>query len=429
MKTFLIGALSIFFGAILLGGNCSAAEVMSWQDCVQEATQNHPDLVSAKEKLKQARIDTFISRSSSLPQISAQLSGQRSATTPSGESTTTSSNYSYSISGKQLLFDGFKNSNDTGAAKQTARSLEYAYDVTSSNVRLDLRTAFVELLRAQDLVSITTSIAARRKQNLELVKLRYQAGREHRGSLLTAEADLAQAELEVKEAKRTVFLVQHQLSKALGRKNFIPIEVKGDFQVQPKDKNRTRPDFSALAEKTPFLKELIAKKDALRFGLKSAKANLFPQIYLNGSLGQSSDKWPVRNGEQWSTGVTVSLPLFQGGSRIAEISKAGSALREAQAEERSGLDSVLFSLEQTWTQFQNAIDNISVQQKYLEANEERAKIANAQYSTGLISFDDWIIIEDNLVNSKKSYLDSQANMLIAEATWVQAKGGILGYDN
>ncbi|MDD4202596.1 MAG: TolC family protein, partial [Candidatus Omnitrophica bacterium] len=44
-------------------------------------------------------------------------------------------------------------------------------------------------------------------------------------------------------------------------------------------------------------------------------------------------------------------------------------------------------------------------------------------------FDDWIIIEDNLVNAEKSFLDAQASMLIAEAYWIQAIGGTLDYDN
>ncbi|HQP11114.1 MAG TPA: TolC family protein, partial [Candidatus Omnitrophota bacterium] len=56
-----------------------------------------------------------------------------------------------------------------------------------------------------------------------------------------------------------------------------------------------------------------------------------------------------------------------------------------------------------------------------------AKIANAQYSSRLTTFNDWIIIEGNLVNAQKNYLDAQENLLVAEAYWVQAKGGTLDY--
>ncbi len=108
---------------------------------------------------------------------------------------------------------------------------------------------------------------------------------------------------------------------------------------------------------------------------------------------------------------------------MATLSRAKAEFNQAQADEKSGRDQVIFALEEAWTQFQDAVDKISVQKKYLEAAEERAKIAKAQYSTGLISFDNWIIIEDKLVENKKTFLDSQANMLVAEAKWVKAKGG------
>jgi outer membrane protein TolC len=77
---------------------------------------------------------------------------------------------------------------------------------------------------------------------------------------------------------------------------------------------------------------------------------------------------------------------------------------------------------------QDAITNMSVQKKFLGAADERAKITRAQYSTGLATFNDWIIIEDNLVKAQKAYLNAQAEMLVAEAYWIQAIGGTLEYD-
>lgn len=113
---------------------------------------------------------------------------------------------------------------------------------------------------------------------------------------------------------------------------------------------------------------------------------------------------------------------------MATLSRAKAEFNQAQADETSGRGEVILALEDSWTKYQDAVDKISVQKKYLEAAEERAKIAKAQYSAGLISFDNWIIIEDKLVENKKIFLDSQANMLIAEAKWLQAKGGGFEYE-
>ena len=75
----------------------------------------------------------------------------------------------------------------------------------------------------------------------------------------------------------------------------------------------------------------------------------------------------------------------------------------------------------------NAAQSVDVQQKVLAAGQERSNIAEAQYGVGFISYDNWSIIEDNLVQYKKAYLTAQANALLAEAQWIQAKGETLEY--
>jgi outer membrane protein TolC len=76
----------------------------------------------------------------------------------------------------------------------------------------------------------------------------------------------------------------------------------------------------------------------------------------------------------------------------------------------------------------DATELVSVQDKFLEAAQERSRIAEAQYSVGFITYDNWIIIEDNLVRSKTDFLDAQANAMIAEASWIQAKGETLEHE-
>ena len=420
--TKLIKLLTIsLFLLCFVGNSAIAEEILSWQECLKEAKEHHPDLIAEEEKLNQAKANKAIAKSGFLPQISSQLSGKTTKTATADKADT----YAYSVTGQQLIFDGFKTVHDIDVASENIKSAQYDYEVTSSNVRLRLRTAFVELLKAEELLTITEDIAKRRKKNVELVQLRYEAGREHKGALLTAQANLAQAEFEVSQAKRNISLTQRQLNKELGRRQLSPVRVKGDFKI--KYSNQERPDFERLAKSNPFLLELAAAKEAARFSLKSAQADFFPEVYANASAGKTDSHWPPRN-DKWSAGVTLSLPIFEGGSRIAKVSKTRAAFNQTRADERSGRDSVILTLEETWKESQDAIDKVEVQQKFLEAAEERARITQAQYSTGLISFDNWTIIEDDLVNAKKSFLDVQANASVTEATWIQAKGGTLNYE-
>ncbi len=420
--TIILKFSSLFFlFFFLLLDNAAAVEILAWEDCVKEAKKNNPDLVSAREVINRAKANKAISRSDMLPQVRSDLTVETAESAGQGQTET----YSYGIRAEQLLFDGFKTSYDVKAAEEIIRSSRYNYDVISSNVRFRLRTAFVELLRAQELLDITEDIVKRRRQNAELVKLRYEAGIEHKGSLLTAEANLAQAEFDVSQARRNIHLAQRRLTKELGREQFSPVRIKGNLTVQYADSEQA--DLDTIAETNPSLLEIAARKEAARFELKSAKVEFYPELFARAGAGRTDSKWPPDE-DEWSVGLVLSFPLYEGGSRTAEVSRATAELNRTRADERSERDSVVLALEETWTDFQDAVDRVLVRQKFFEATRERAKIARAQYANGLISFDNWTIIEDDLVRDQKAFLEAQADALNAEALWIQAKGGTLEYE-
>ena len=407
--------LCLFLLCVGVEGISFAQDILGWQDCVAEAKTDHPDLISAREKVNQVAADKSIARSNYLPQINSTANQQTSRNTAGIKS----DSYSYGVSGQQLLFDGLKTIYNVRAASQNLKASFYAYQVTSSNIRLRLRTAFAGLLQAYKLLNITRGILKLRRDNYALVEMRYNAGSEHRGSLLSAAADLAQAEFEVRQSQRNILLANRSLIKELGRSVFSTPAIKGNFIIV--DTDRLMPEFEAVAQGSPFLQELIARKEAARLGIKSAGADFFPQIYANASAGKTDSQWPPSQ-NQWSMGISVSFPLFEGGSRLAQYDKARAVFNQSQADERSGKDGVLLTLEQTWINLQNSIDNLGVQKKFLAAAKERSKIAQAEYSIGLITFDTWTIIEDAFVSAKKAFLNTQYNALIAEANWAQAKG-------
>jgi len=410
--------LFIILFILTLTFNVQAEEMLTWKDCAYEALKMHPELAATREKIKEAKEDKSIAQSSMLPQIETTASGSKSKSAGKNSA----DKFTYELSGSQLLFDGFKTSYEVSAASRKLKSVFYNYDVVSSNVRLRLRTAFVELLRAHELLAITKDIATRRKQNLELVSLRYDAGREHKGALLLAEADLSQALLDITEAKRNIMLSESRLIKELGRSNFSPLSIEGSLDVIFSD--REKPNFEQLSEENPFLKELIAKKEEAKFSIKSREADFYPKVYATGSLGRTGSEF-LPEDNQWSGGASISFPLFEGGRRLSQLKKSKSTFRQKEEDLRSGRDGVIYTLRETWIALQDSIDTVDVRKKFLNASRERAKIARAQYANGLISFDNWIIIEDDLVNDKKFYLDSKAEALISEAYWIQAKGETL----
>ena len=273
----------LFFSCFL--PQSAAEEVLTWQDCVREAAKNHPDLISAQESVKQSEASKKITASSALPQISATPG----ASTTDTEGTSTDS-YSYGVSGSQLIFDAAKTNHAIKAAAENIKVAQYNYKFTSSDVRQRLRTAYINLLKAQELLNLTQEIYEIRRGNLELITLRYQSGLEHKGALLTAEANLASASFEITQAMRNLQVAQRQLMKEMGQRKSADIKVSGDFQVAQAEK--AIPDFEALVTANPSLLSLLTKINQANFSLKSAYESFYPQISGQAGVSRSGTRWP-----------------------------------------------------------------------------------------------------------------------------------------
>lgn len=397
-----------------------AEEILTWGQCIQEAAKNHPDLIASLQIVKQSEAAKQQTASGLFPQVAASLSAQTAQS--SGQE---SNSYGYGVSGTQLLFDGNKTINNLKASSENIAAAKQGFRFTSTSVRFRLRCAFIDLLKAQEMLRIAEEIFQIRRGNLELITLRYESGLEHKGALLTAEADLADAKYGISQTKRAVGVAQGEMVKEMGRKQFSPMRVQGDLQL--KDSAVEEPDFNLLAKNSPSWQQLTAKKRSAEFSLKSAYGNYFPEVIGSAGANRSGDHWSPRD-KQWNLGVGLSLPLFEGGLRTAQVAEARALVKQLEENERSAWDAAILSLQQNWALLRDAIENVVVQNKSLIATQERSKIAQAQYSIGFVNFDNWTIIEDNLVKAKRYYLDAQEAALLAEAKWIQAKGETIEYE-
>ncbi|MBL8013093.1 MAG: TolC family protein [Candidatus Omnitrophica bacterium] len=413
LKIFVIAVILLSVTMPVRGG-----EVLTWEQCLQEAARNNPDLISAQEGIVQSNAAKTITASGIFPQISADLS----ASTANGDSSGVSKSFSYGLSASQLLFDGFSIFNRIHAANEDLTAVKQNFLFTSADIRYRIREAFVDLLEAQQLLILTQGIRDLRQKNVDLITLRYQSGTEHKGALMKAQANLAQAIFEIHQAERGIVAAQRQLAKELGRREADLVTVEGNWTLI--DQQPGEPDLNRIAESHPSLLAARAQKNASGYEAKASQGDLLPAVILTGDVLRSGQRWAPKDDDS-SAGLRVSLPIFEGGLRTARVAQAKSVYRQLTQDERSVHDGLLLNLQQAWNNYRDGVENVSVRRQFLDAAEERAKIARQQYSVGLIDFDNWTIIEDDWVDNQKSFLNVQAAALLAQANWIRAKGGTL----
>ncbi|MCF7847293.1 MAG: TolC family protein [Kiritimatiellales bacterium] len=398
----------------LVALSANAAEPpLTWEECVRLTAKNNPSLAAASANVEAATSAISIERSVLLPQLSANASSMLSG--PGDETT----RYGAALGVEQLLFSG---GGKQAAVRSAMAGLESQLAVLSgsrSDVTYALRSAFVDLLYAKERVELLATIEARRADNLELVELRYESGREHKGSVASSKASLFDAQVQGVQSTRSVSVNRQILARRMGLAS-LPAEsiVEGTLtQVSPPEET----DFETIAREAPTYLESQASLARAEAQFSEARSGYWPEVSLVGSVGHFGDEDSFAE-DYWSTGVKLSIPIWSGGQTRHEVSKAKAFLRAADADAARVLDErvrLLVSAKQT---FLDAVDDVEVQTKYAEAAEIRAEISRQQYEGGLLSFENWILIEDDLISKNEQLLNARRSALMAEAAWWQATG-------
>jgi len=409
-------------GIVLVNLHLVFAEALVWEDVLREAKEKNPRVISARQSLKSASLSYKSSFTSFLPQISASAGWSKSSSITSFESFAEGGRedeeFNYGISGRLSVFSGFKNSSKVKQERAGLKQEEAKFKRTFSDMIYDLKVAFAQVLKAQNTISLSEEILKRRRENTQIVKLRYEAGREDKGAYLRSEADLYQAEYEFSKAKRNLKTQQVKLLKEMGRDEFEVTAVSGTFKVVPPEGILS---FQELLAQSPDY--LVARYgvDSAKYNLRYTKGAFYPQISFSGGTSRSGPEWPLERA-RWGLGLSLSYPFFSGGKEIYNWKIAQTDKLKSEENLREVKQQILLGLEQAYSGLIDAVENVKVREKYFIASQERAKISRVKYVNGLISYQDWDAIENDFINSDKSLLDAKFNAFVASAEWKKVLG-------
>jgi len=401
-----------------------ANEPLTWEDCLREAGERNATLISAKESVNRAEAQVSSSHSPFLPQLTGSASytqsgseGPASVNAPLG-SASTQDQYSFGVTTSVNLFNGFRDSAQLGQSKATRDSQKAALQAQRATVHQDLKKAFAQLLYAQTVLSLNEEIEKRRKDNVDLVEMRFQGGRENKGSFLRSQASHRQAKFDVSQGTRNLRVAQKQLARLLGRDLLEPISIKGELATKPVPKQEM--NFRELAKQTPNAIQSSFEFKVAQEGVTKAWGAFYPALNLSGSLSRTGEEFfPTAN--RWSAGVTLTVPIFQWGN-FADVGAARAEERRAEVIVRNSEEQAGVRLEETFAALANAVERVEVQEQVVAAAKLRSEISKGQYSTGNISYNDWDIIENDLITQQQSLLSVRRDAVSAEANWEQALG-------
>ena len=433
--------LSLFIALSSISIRAQSVHVLTWQECIELLSKNNADLLSGMHNLKSTEAQVGIAHSGFFPQLSADLNylqqGSNSIGTGVIDPITGTTSAAYSRSGtnyvgslniSQNLFSGLQTMSLSHQSEALVRSSVAALAITKANISYEFRSAFEAIVFAKNSIVLTHQIRERRAANLKLVELRFQSGRENRGSVLLSKAYLADANFGDLQARDTLRVATRQLAKVLGLDEAVnadsTLDVSGEVPVSAPA--QTEPDLHTIVLLTPDYQQALAQEEAASAAVEISKAVFYPKLDLTGSLGRTGSRFFPDQANEWSVGLHLSVPLFTGGKNYYNARAAIETRSATESVRRNIARTVLNKLEQGYTTFSEAIEKLKVDEQFRVAAKERSAIGRAKYNNGLLTFEEWDIIENDLIAREKSYLQSERDRVIAEAAWEQAQGkGVL----
>lgn len=186
---------------------------------------------------------------------------------------------------------------------------------------------------------------------------------------------------------------------------------------------------SQLLERRPDIASAERSVIAANANVGVAKAAYYPDLTLSLSGGYSSStsknliSLPNRF---WSVGPQLSLPLFDGGIRSAEVDRSEAAYDETVARYRQTVLDGFREVENYLVQLKVYEDEAAVRQEALDAARDSLRLTENQYKAGLIAYIDVVVVQATALSNERSVLNILQNRLIASVQLIAALGG--GWD-
>lgn len=416
--------IRLFFPLVLLAVTLARAlparaRTLTWNQAVELARQNSLEYQSALSNYTSVMELEKTGLSGFLPQVSASASATQSRAVGGNPSVGGSQSYSAQLSVSQNLFSGLADINTYYLRKTNTEQALAVLNAAKARLSSELKQAYAEVYYLQDYRRLTADILKRRQENYNHVRLQYEIGRENKGSLLLSESYVEMARYDQTSTENSEEIAHENLRRVLGLPAAESLEVTDN--IAREDLGPERPDFAAIADRHPDVLTARSAEMSALYNRNVTRAGFLPSLDLSGRYGYSGDRF-FPDQDSWSVGLTLSIPLFDGLRTYANYHSSSAVLESNRFSTRNILLKVTADVKAAYFEYVQALQKEKIDQGFNRAAIMRAEVARNKYKNGFITFEEWDIVETDLISRQKENLSSERNRIIKQSAWEQAQG-------
>lgn len=310
------------------------------------------------------------------------------------------------------------------AGERQYQASRYDYQSLYLTLSTELAHTFFEAVAQREQICLTRETITTYKDNLRLVKRRYQRGLVPQTDVQQARDNLARARSQLPQYRQAYAQARHALALLTGR---TPANLP---QLQTAQLPQTPPALPAglpadLLQQRPDVAAAWQRLQATNAQVAAAVAQRFPTVNLLANLGSRSSETgsSVVSGRYWDITGKLLAPLIDFGRRKAQVAEQRTRLQEQQATlERQLLVAI--------REVEDALSGNYYQKRRLKRLQQqvatsRASLASAQrrYQQGLSTYLPVLTAQTRLLEARRQRISTAKSLLQQRIALIQSLGG------
>jgi len=406
---------------------CAAitAQPKQWSltDCIGYALEQNIQVRKAGVSVSLGEINLQQAKDNRLPSLSASLGenlGWQQVTDIGGESSWRgSSRTSASISSGLTLYNGFQMRNQIRLAGLEYRSLQYSADQTRESVSLNIMSAYLQVLYAEEQVTNNRNQAESTRGELALSAERLSLGAVSNSDYLQVKTQLASEESSLATAVNNLKMAKLNLMQLM------EYPVDEAFEI-------ARPDIEAIISTTPaadasaVYEEALSVKPQVKIAelnresalldLDIAKGGFFPSVSANAGMSsgftQAAEMGSqLKSGFSPSLGLSASIPIFRNNQNKTAVARAKFGITSAELDELNTRNQLRKEVEQAVLDSESALISYEAAVNRYEASLESYNVSEEKFNLGAMNSVDFLIQKTNLTSAESNLLQAKYELV------------------
>lgn len=275
------------------------------------------------------------------------------------------------------------------------------------DITLNVSLAFYGVLADKELLDVSNQTLQRSEEHVHLAQDRYKAGAVPFSDTLRAKVNNSTAKQDKVKAESNLRISQGNLNAYMG----LPPQTQ--YKLQSEREEFTSPKDIDLeiallnAEKCrPEVQAELHHIEALCHQRKQAQAARGPKVLAQGCYGRMDDDFFPQDPD-WSIGIALEVPLFEGYETLHHVKKVEAEWRQAWAEYDRRVIEVKQNVWNAYSGLLEAYESIQTASDQVHDAQESLRLLQERYKAGASILTD-------LLDAETAYAFSQATDINAK---------------